>query len=163
MLADTLLVVDMQKGVLTENSRSVYRKAELVKRVNARIETYRQAQKPIVFIQHDDAYLLKESEDWQLLPELSVRKEDKKVYKQHPDSFYQTELAELLENLKTFEICGAQTEYCLDSTIKAGFDRGYKIYMQAQMSSTFDNAFMTAEQTISFFEGIWGEKFVTFK
>ena len=64
--SDALIVIDMQNEVCA----GIYRKEELIEQINQRILTYRKAKKPIIFIQHNDDELIKESEGWQLLPEL---------------------------------------------------------------------------------------------
>ena len=42
------------------------------------------------------------------------------VRKTHANSFYKTNLKEILDQLSVnrIEFCGAQTEYCMDATIK---------------------------------------------
>lgn len=37
---------------------------------------------------------------------------------------------------------------------------GYQLLMKSGASSTFDNQFMTAKQTIKFYEKIWEENFL---
>lgn len=64
--SDVLIVIDMQKGVCD----GIYRRNEFIEQINQRILIYRKEKKPIIFIQHHDDELIKESEGWQLLPEL---------------------------------------------------------------------------------------------
>lgn len=62
--------------------------------------------------------------------------------------------------MRELEICGAQTEYCVDTTIKMAHGLGYQLSMRYGASSTFDNQFMTAKETIQFYENIWEEYFL---
>lgn len=159
-LADTLIVIDMQKAL-----RYSYNFDDLINRINQRIALYREQDLPIIFIQHHDKDLALNSDLWQLARNLDVKKEDLKLAKTHYDAFYHTDLQKILQakNIKTLEICGAQTEYCCDATITVAHDLGYKIQMQHDATTTFDNNYMIAEDTISFFENIWDEDFVTFE
>lgn len=163
-LADVLLVIDLQNGVLIDAGQEIYQRKTLLKRVNERITIFRVAKHPIVFIQHCDATLIKNTKTWKLVQELDSQASDIFIDKTHEDGFYKTNLQEALSKFKTksLEVCGAQTEYCVDSTIKAAFDRGYRLQLGIEMTSTYDNSFMTAKQTIKFYEGIWKNRFVKF-
>ena len=61
---------------------------------------------------------------------------------------------------KTIIIVGLQTDYCIDATIKAGFEHGFKMLVPENTNSTFDNQFMTAEQTYRYYnEFIWNRRY----
>lgn len=82
------------------------------------------------------------------------------IDKSHPNAFYQADLKEVLENLdaQALEICGVETQYCVDSTVKLG----YSIQIQKGVNSAWDSKQMTGEQTVQFYEDIWEGSFVTF-
>lgn len=157
-----LLVIDLQNGVCHEDG-TIYNFDNLITGVNARIKEYRDKKLPIIFVQHNDPGLVAGTKEWELVPELDFQEGDPVVQKTHPDSFYKTNLQELLTDLDAteIEICGAQTEYCIDATTKAAFDRHYQLSMQEGLSSTYDNDFMTAKETIDFFQGIWDHQYLT--
>ena len=51
---------------------------------------------------------------------------------------------------------GLQTDYCMDATVKCGFEHGFRMIVPEHTNSTFDNAFMTAEQTYRYYnEFMW--------
>ena len=53
-----------------------------------------------------------------------------------------------------------QTDYCIDATIKAGFEHGFKMIVPANTNSTFDNKYMSAEQTYSYYnEFMWNRRY----
>lgn len=159
-LADALIVIDMQKAL-----QYSYNFDGLIHSINDRISLYRQVNLPIIFIQHNDQDVVRGSELWQLSGKLDKQKEDIVVEKFHPNAFYQTNLNKVLmnHNIHTIELCGAQTEYCCNATIVMAHGLGYKILMGHDMTTTFDNDYMIAEDTISFFENIWNQRFVTFQ
>lgn len=159
-LAQTLIVIDMQKAL-----QYSYNFSGLIQSINNRISRYRQANLPIIFIQHNDQDVVRGSELWQLSGKLDKQKEDIVVEKFHPNAFYQTNLNKVLmqNGVRTIELCGAQTEYCCNATIVIAHGLGYKILMEHDMTTTFDNDYMIAEDTISFFENIWNNSFVTFQ
>lgn len=51
------------------------------------------------------------------------------------------------KNVRTVAVVGLQTVYRIDSTIKCGFEHGFKMIVHESANSTFDNAFMTGEQS----------------
>ncbi|MGL4523267.1 MAG: cysteine hydrolase family protein [Bacilli bacterium] len=161
--ADVLIVIDLQNGVCFD-SEHLHKLPELLVLVNSRIKTFREKQKPIIFVQHTDEELRGGEYLWALHDELDVHSDDLFVSKQHANSFYQTNLQEMLQqlNVNAIELCGAQTEYCMDSTIKYAHGLGYKLYMVEKGTSTLNNDYMTASQTIDFYEGIWRNRFLTF-
>ena len=71
----------------------------------------------------------------------------------------------LLEYLRQKEentviIAGLQTEYCIDATIKAGFEHGFKMIVPANTNSTFDNQYMSADQTYKYYnEFMWNKRY----
>ena len=66
--------------------------------------------------------------------------------KQVNSAFRGTGLLEYLreKNESTIVIVGLQTEYCIDATLKAGFEHGFRMIVPANTNSTFDNRYMTA-------------------
>ena len=159
-MAEALIVIDMQKAF-----QYSYNFNDLIQKINNRIFDYRQANLPIIFIQHNDQDVVRGSDLWQLSNKLDKQEGDTVIEKFHPNAFYQTNLSKVLmsNSIKTIEICGAQTEYCCNATIVMAHGLGYKIIMEHDMTTTFDNNYMIGEDTVSFFENIWDQQFVTFQ
>lgn len=85
--------------------------------------------------------------------------------KTHANSFYQTNLQEILTDLQVenIEFCGAQTEFCVNSTLVFAHGLGYKNFMKKGLTTTFDNEWMTAQETIHFYEKhLWKHLFLEF-
>ncbi|WP_278558083.1 cysteine hydrolase family protein [Limosilactobacillus vaginalis] len=160
-MTKALLVIDLQNGVCYK-SKEIFNLKSLIKLINERIAFFRAQDLPVVFIQHESSLLLKGSTEWKLISELNYQRNDFYINKTHPNSFYKTTLQETLNSLQVreLEICGAQTEYCVDTTIKMAHGLGYQLSMRYGASSTFDNQFMTAKETIQFYENIWEEYFL---
>lgn len=159
-----LIVIDLQNGVCY-GEQQLFHLDEMIVRVNQRIETYRNQRAPIIFVQHEDSDLVKDSVDWQLHPGLQTKTTDLFIDKTHANSFYQTNLQQILQSkgVAELEIWGAQTQYCVDSTVKFAHGLGYPIFMETGGSTTVNNEFMNAEETIAFYERIWNHRFITLK
>ena len=60
------------------------------------------------------------------------------------------------KNVRTVVVSGLQTDYCIDATIKCGFEHGFKMIVSENVNSIFDNAFMTREQSYKYYnEFMW--------
>jgi len=94
-----ILVIDMQVGLFTEQTRR-HDAEGVVGRINALGRTVRQAGGIVVFVQHDgpkDDTFEPGSDGWRLLPSLERDERDLVVHKRACDAFYETELAERLQ------------------------------------------------------------------
>ncbi|MQS45315.1 isochorismatase family protein [Companilactobacillus mishanensis] len=158
-LAQVLVVMDMQEGY-----SDCYEFDELVEKINDRISEYREEGHPIIFIQNVDKGTPEGSKEWKIAKKLDYQSGDMTVQKHHLNAFYRTELNDLLSDndLEQLEICGVETEYCCNATITMAHGLGYQVEMIPGMTTTEDNEQMTAQETIDFYENIWGNHFLRF-
>lgn len=156
-MADVLLVIDLQNGVCNENGSTIDHLQELLTFVNQRIDRYRAAARPIIFVQHEDEGLIYGTTSWQLHPDLHHTPTDKSIRKTHANSFFHTNLQEALADLgvKKIEFAGAQTEYCIDGTMKFAHGLGYENMVYTQATSTYPSKGLSAAAIIDWYEGIW--------
>ncbi|MGM0218844.1 cysteine hydrolase family protein [Enterococcus sp. AZ126] len=163
MPTKALVVIDLQQG-LENFGTGLFQLNDLLIAVNQRISDYRQHQLPIIFIQHEDADLVVDSPDWQLFDQLNATTEDFYVGKTHANSFFQTPLKDLLDELSVTELefCGAQTEYCVDTTIRMAHGLGYTCFMKRGLSTTLNNDLLGAKTIIQHHEQLWDKRFLTF-
>ncbi len=163
LLADVLLIIDFQNGVC-KGSTPVADLRNCISKINKRIEMYRQSEKPIIFVQHNDNELVKGQADWLIIDDINTTDNDYYVQKTHANSFFKTNLKTILDenNVAAIEICGAQTEYCVDTTIKMAHGLGYKLQMVRGTATTIANDYMDAKTTNSFYENIWNHRFLEF-
>ena len=132
-------------------AKNIYSIKNLLTKVNKRISSYRKLNKPIIFVQHCDDDLVPEKELWAIHSDLDVQEQD--FYKKNTCKFvFKTNLIEILDQLSVqrIEFCGAQTEYCMDATIKFAHGLGYENFMVQKATSTLNNPFMSAKETIDF-------------
>ncbi|MEG0438731.1 MAG: cysteine hydrolase family protein [Solibacillus sp.] len=162
--ADVLIVIDLQNGVCNSGGEYIFDLTNLLTKVNNRIALYRALHKPIIFVQHCDEELVPEEDLWAIHSDLDVQAHDFFVRKTHANSFYKTNLKDILDELaiQRIEFCGAQTEYCMDATIKFAHGLGYENSMVQKATSTLNNPFMSAKETIDFYESIWNKRFLKF-
>src|SRR5438034_11795494 len=74
-----LLVVDVQNGVV----EGTHERDAVVANAGSLVERARQKRVPVVWVQHSDEGLVRESEEWRIVPELSPdRSEERRVGKE---------------------------------------------------------------------------------
>lgn len=157
-----LLVVDAQKALV--NSK-LYRSAQFVSNVKTLIETARQNQIEIIYVRHDDgpgSKLTKGTEGFEIYDVFRPAGNESVFDKTVNSAFRGTGLKEYLKQKKetTVLTVGLQTEYCIDATVKAGFEHGFQMIVPAHTNSTFDNQFLSAETTYRYYnEFLWNGRY----
>lgn len=129
-----LLVIDVQREVIAaaENRNQVL--ATIVELVDAA----RQASTPVIWVQHDDEYLAKGSDGWQLAEGLDPRPDEPIIYKNYRSSFEQTSLDHELASrqVNRLVVAGAQTDFCVRWTLHGALDRGLDTVLVADAHTT---------------------------
>jgi len=87
-----LLVIDVQVGVM----HGTVDRDGVVSRIGSLVERARDADIPVIWVQHTDEELPAGSDVWEYVPELQRRDDEPLVPKQYGDSFEDTNLEELL-------------------------------------------------------------------
>lgn len=131
-----LLVVDVQNGVVA----GAHERDAVVANVSSLVEKARREQVPVVWVQHSDEELERESDDWQIVPELARDGTEPLVEKNYGDSFEDTTLEKVLSGLGVGRliVVGAQTDACIRSTLHGAFARGYDAILVNDAHTTED-------------------------
>lgn len=157
-----LLVVDTQK--LITNSE-LYQFELFESRVKTLITKARGNGVEVIFVRHDDGVgnaLTKGTDGFEIYDGFKPAGDEKVFDKNVNSSFKGTGLLEYLRKKEktTIIIVGLQTDYCIDATIKAGFEHGFRMIVPANANSTFDNPYMSAEQTYRYYnEFMWNKRY----
>jgi nicotinamidase-related amidase len=153
-----LLVVDTQKLITNEN---LYNFNLFVSNVEKIIDTARKNNIEVIYIRHDDGVeseLTKGTDGFEIFEKFKPFKEEK-IFDKHVNSaFKESGLLEYLKSKKEKDIIivGLQTDYCIDATIKCGFEHGFNMIVPAYANTTVDNKFISAEQTYKYYnEFMW--------
>lgn len=151
-MKSALLIIDMQEALCT-GPWAAHDIGQVVARVNGLSQAARAAGMPVVFIQHEEAEgpLVADSPGWQVHAGLLMQPPDIRVRKAACDSFHKTPLHATLQALRVdrLVVCGLQTEFCVDSTVRGALAHGYPVTLVADGHSTLDNGVLTAPQVIA--------------
>ncbi|MEW2134756.1 isochorismatase family protein [Streptomyces sp. NPDC005435] len=131
-----LLVIDVQNGVVA----GAHERDQVIANISTVIEKARTADVPVIWVQHSDEDLPKDSKEWEYVPELKRRDDEPLVHKLYGDSFEDTDLESVLADLKVGRIvvAGAQTDICIRSTLHGAITRGYDATLVTDAHTTED-------------------------
>ena len=132
-----LLVVDIQ-NMLTD-ALDPQRREAFLRIVADLLERARAEGVPIVHVQHQDEELVPGTVGWELASGVAPRNGEPVVAKRYRDAFRETELADLLahRHVGHVVVCGMQTEFCVDATVREADRRGYRVTLVEDGTATF--------------------------
>lgn len=134
----------------------------VINRINSLSQLFSEKNQFVIFIQHDgtkENCSIPESGDWQILPELARNTSDIIISKTANDSFYMSELENILIDLDINElfISGCATDFCVDSTVKSALNKDYKVTVIEDGHTTAARLFIDAQTTIKHYNWFWAE------
>ena len=151
------IIIDVQ-NILVETG---FKTERLLEKISYLQNQARSKNIEIIYVQHIENPEAQISEDWEL-SELLNRKPDEKVFqKKYNSIFKETGLREYLDKqgIEKLVLCGMQTEYCVDTSVKVAFEYGYQLIIPEGTCTTFDGKDIPAETINKFYEGIWEGRF----
>ena len=158
-----LLVVDTQKGCFDER---LYAFETVRENIRQLIAAARENGVEVVYVQHDDGPgtdLDKATENYEIYEEFAPRADERRFEKNVNSAFHpMTGLTEYLQSRgeKDVMVIGVSTDYCMDATIKSGFEKGFNLLVPAYANSTYDNPYFDKETAYKYYnEFMWGTRY----
>ena len=144
-----LIIIDVQKGIF-KLKQTVYDQAVFINNLKKILLSAQKHNIKTIYTQHENAsFLLRGSEDWEIIDELkSVNRDDLIINKKHPSIFKNTCLLDLLNQnkIETLYICGLISNGCIKDTCLDGLKNGFNIVLISDAHSTF---YKNAEKIIA--------------
>ena len=148
-MTSALLIIDVQHGLCT-GRWAAFDIEQVIARINTLSERARAARLPVVLVQHeeDEGPLVHGSEGWQLDARLTLAQGDLRIRKRTPNAFHGTTLHAQLQDrgVDRLVVCGLQSEFCVDTTVRQALPLGYHVVLVADGHSTLDSEKLSAEQ-----------------
>jgi nicotinamidase-related amidase len=143
-----LLIIDVQQA-LCSGAEAAFDINRVMDRINSVSTKARVAGAPVFLIQHEETEV--SSVRHRRLATLRApccasggisRSQDP------PDSFHKTELQSLLQarNVETLAVCGLQSDFCVDRTVRRALALGYPVVLVSDAHSTVDNGVLSAAE-----------------
>ncbi|TYR35714.1 cysteine hydrolase [Sphingobacterium phlebotomi] len=156
-----LLIIDMQIGSFRPYTLR-HDTLGVIDRINTLSNYFRTNNDKVIFIQHDgtkENSFLPDTEDWEVLPELTKHSNDIIISKTANDAFYNTDLQALLTKCSVTElfVTGCATDFCVDSTIKSAVSKDYHITVIEDGHTTADRPHLNAPTVIQYYNWLWAD------
>ena len=125
-----LLVVDTQKGCFNEK---LYMFETVRDNIRQLITAARENKVEVVYVQHDDGpgtELDRSADNYEIYEDFAPEGDERRFEKNVNSAFHpMTGLTEYLlsKGEKDIITVGVSTDYCMDATIKSGFEKGFNM------------------------------------
>lgn len=155
-----LLVIDIQQALVEAHPAN---EDTFLRNVKTMIDAAHACKTEIVYVRHDGGagdILEKGTVGWQLHGSLKPGPNERIFDKRYASAFMETGLYEYLSErgVTRLIVCGMQTEYCIDTSVKSAFEHGFSVVIPSGSTATYTNHFLSGEKMISYYERmIWHE------
>jgi len=118
--------------------------------INEASEMFRNAQKPVIVIQDEEAGQGPGSEGFELIDQLNIVEGDHKVQKLFSNAFWKTDLESLLKKLevKFLVISGFAVEHCVLFTLNGALEREFGASLLQHGVAGFDESIIKQIQSL---------------
>lgn len=127
-----LLIVDVQNDYFKGGAMPLDDAFEACKNIRFILERFRDKNLPVIYIRHLSSrpgatFFIPGTSGSEIHPLLQPLPEEVVVEKHYPNSFRQTNLLTVLQDLKITDlvVCGMMTHMCVDATVRAAKDLGF--------------------------------------
>jgi nicotinamidase-related amidase len=129
-----LLLVDIQKDYFENGKSQLFEAERAAFQASKLVELFRKEGLPVIHVQHVNisegaTFFVPDTEGVQIHSSVFPNPEEVVIIKNAPNSFYHTDLSDTLNKGKVEHliICGMMTHMCIDTTVRAAKDYGYKV------------------------------------
>jgi nicotinamidase-related amidase len=163
-----LIVIDVQAGMFAWPEYPPFEGEFVVARIADLIARARETDVPVHFVQHDggpDDNLHPGKPGFAFHALIAPRDTDDVTVKRCCSSFQGTDLDAKLKagGIDHVVICGMQTEFCVDTAVRAAFERGYKVTLVGDAHTTMDTRALKARDIIAHHNATLGGSFAELK
>jgi len=161
---DALVIIDVQQGMFTFPGYTPHDGEATVARIGGLLSRARNSGTPVFFVQHDGGEgdpLAAGSPGFPFLSELAPAQGESVTVKRHSNAFQETDLDQKLKRsgIDRLIVCGMQTEFCIDTAVRAAFEREYKVVLVSDGHTTFDTKTLPGAQIIAHHNAVLGGGF----
>lgn len=139
-----LLIIDVQNDYFPNGKCELYKSEEALSTIKKLLEDFRKRGLPVFYIQHvssaQAAFFNPETNGVQIHEGIKPLNTETVIVKHFPNSFYETKLQDELRKheITDLTVCGMMTHMCVDTTVRAAKDYGYKITLISDGCATKD-------------------------
>lgn len=144
-----LVIIDVQNDYFPGGRSELVGAVEALDQIKAVLKQFREKKHPILFIKHSNTspsatFFIPDTFGVEIHSDITPLADEPVVVKHAPNSFFQTNLLELLQDKGVGElvVCGMMTHMCIDTTVRAAKDYGFPVTLLYDACATKDLHFM---------------------
>lgn len=142
-MSTVLLLVDIQNDYFPGGRMELAEPIEAAEKASMLLNFFRKNRMPRLHVQHislqpDAPFFLPDTPGVNIHESVAPGQRELVVQKHFPNSFRETSLLELLRDREAERIvvCGMMTHMCIDATVRAAADLGFKVMVVADACAT---------------------------
>ena len=143
-----LIIIDVQNDYFAGGSMELVSMDEAASNCNKLLALYRAEKEPLFHIQHlatreGATFFVPDTPGCEINDSVKPLPGEPLLVKHYPNAFRETDLHAMLQQagVEELTICGAMSHMCVDTTVRAAFDLGYKCQVVADACATRDLEF----------------------
>jgi nicotinamidase-related amidase len=143
-----LIMVDIQNDYFPGGKMELMGMEAAAQNAQRVLELFRTRNMPVFHIQHVSnipgaTFFVPETDGIEIHESVAPKTGETVIQKHFPNSFRKTPLQEKLKDLgiEVITICGAMSHMCIDSTVRAAFDLGFRCFVVSDACATKDMEF----------------------
>ncbi len=143
-----LIIIDVQNDYFLGGKMELVGMNDAAESTRSVLESFRKKNLPVIHVQHVSVqpgatFFVPETEGVKINEKVAPLKDEIIITKHYPSSFRETALESELKKLgvEDLVICGAMSHMCIDTTVRAAFDLGYKCSLVVDGCATRDLEF----------------------
>lgn len=143
-----LILIDLQNDYFAGGTMELCNIKNAVANARQLLKEFRDKHLPVIHVQHISTrpgatFFLPQTKGVEIHEMVSPLKGETVVRKNFPNSFRETDLLELLKerDTDTVVVCGAMSHMCVDATVRAAFDYGFRCVVVEDACATRDLVF----------------------
>ncbi len=153
-MKQALVIIDVQQGMFSLPEMQPFDGDAVVTRISSLLDLARSADVPVIFIQHDGGEghpLSSDRPGFAYHPRLMPLSYETVIIKRHCNAFQDTGLTEHFQSeaIDHLTVCGMQTQYCVDTFVRAAVDRGFQVRLVSDGHTTFGTTILSGESIIA--------------
>lgn len=139
-----LLIVDVQNDYFTNGKCELFQSEFALEVILNLKDAFKEKGFPVYYVQHindeEAPFFVRNTNGVKIHQKVTPQTDTNIIIKQYPNSFYQTDLHEKLQAdfVEEITVCGMMTHMCIDTTVRAGVELGYKIKLVSDGCTTKD-------------------------
>lgn len=143
-----LLIIDIQNDYFANGKNPLSAPEPAADNTASVLQLFRQKGLKVIHVQHistrpGSTFFLPYTVGAEIYPKLKPADGEKIIIKHSPNSFSGTDLEQYLKDneIENLVICGMMTHLCVDTTVRAAADLGYKCLLVSDATATKDLTF----------------------